>query len=235
MSRAKLSPTILDYLIERTGLEKSTIRSAISRLRHKFARCTPNAVAHIYAQSKGYTVWQKLSKEDRESLPHIEAKEQTVNIKRKQSSVKEKLVKVIDYETDDYFKKGHVTEVNRAYSNGCYTSVHILARKIIENLIREILSERFPPTTKDNKELYFDISQNRFKDFSVILRNLYDKRNEFEPEKIKIIERLYQQAKEFKDDANDATHSWYSLIQTKKEIDDLNLQSMIELIKSLAK
>ena len=234
MSKAKLSPKILDFLVERTGLKKSTIRSAISRLGHEFPSSTPNAVAQIYAKTKRFTVWQKLTKEDRDSLPPTNLMPQRVVIRQGRSSNREKAVKVIDYETEDYFKKGHVKEVNRAYSKGCYTSVHILARKIIENLVREILSTKFPPTTKDNKELYFDTSQNRFRDFSVVLRNLYDKRNEFAPEKIKIIERLYKQAKKFKDDANDATHSWYYLIQTQKEIDDLNLQSVIELIKSLA-
>lgn len=69
----------------------------------------------------------------------------------------------------------------------------------------------------------------------IFLRNLYDKRNDFEPEKIKIIERLYQTTKRFKDDSNDATHSWYHLINKKKEIDDIDIQLIIELIKNLEK
>lgn len=235
MAKAKLNPKIISYLVKKTGLAESTIRQNISSSRADYPSCTPNAVAQLFARSRGFTVMQKLSQEDKSTLPHTEAIQPKLKIKQKQGRKKEKIIQIIDYDTDDYFKRGHIKEINRAYTKGCYTSVHILARKIIENLVCEILSKKFPPTEGLNKELYFDTSQRRFKNFSVILKNLYDKRHEFEDNKIKIIERLYQKAKKFKDDANDTTHSWYYLIETKREIDDLNIQTIIELIKKLEK
>jgi len=235
MAKSKLNPEIVNMLAQKIGLSESTVKKNIYLLRKDYANCSPNALAQIFARSKGYSVIRKLSKEDRNTLPNVEFTKPTIKIKQKRSKKKEKQLNIIEYETNDYFKKGHIEEINKAYSNGCYTSVHILARKIIENLIREILSKKFPPTKKANKELYFDISQKRFKDFGVILRNLYDKRNDFEPDKIKIVQRLYQKTKGFKDDSNDATHSWYHLINKKKEIDDLNIQLIIELIKKLEK
>ncbi len=235
MAKAKLTPKIISHLAKKTGLAKSTIRKNISLLRADYPSCTPNAVAQLFARSKGFTVMQKLSQEDKNTLPHTEVIEPRLKIKQKQGGKKEKIIQIINYDSNDYFKRGHIKEINRAYTKGCYTAVHILARKIVENLVCEILSQKFPPTKKQNKELYFDTSQRRFKDFSAILKNLYDKRHEFEDDKIKIIERLYQKAKEFKNDANDTTHSWYHLIETKKEIDDLNIQTIIELIKKLEK
>ncbi|MFX0141482.1 MAG: hypothetical protein ACFFDN_48035 [Candidatus Hodarchaeota archaeon] len=231
--RAKLDPKIVNYLTKKTGLAEATIKKNISLLRADYPSCTPNAVAQIFARSRGSTVMRQLSQKDKNTLPHMEVSRQKITINQKQRPKKEDIKDMIIYETDDYFKKGHIKEINRAYTKGCYTSVHILARKIIENLIREILIKKFPPTTKNNKELYFNMAQNRFKDFSVILKNLYDKRNDFELHKIKVIERLYQKGKMFKDDANDATHSWYYLIESKKEIDELNIQAIIELIKKL--
>lgn len=233
MAKSKLNPEIVTMLSHRIGLAESTVKKNIYLLRKDYANCSANALAQIFARSRGQSVIKKLSKEDRNTLPNIEITKQNIKIKQKKSIKKEKQLKIIKYETNDYFKKGHIYEINKAYSKGCYISVHILARKIIENLIREILSKKYPPSKKENKELYYDIFQGRFKDFSVILKNLYDKRNDFEPEEIPIIKRLYQKAKKFKEDSNDATHSWYHLIENKKEIDDLNIQLIIELIKKL--
>ncbi|MGD8456017.1 MAG: hypothetical protein PVF83_06515 [Anaerolineales bacterium] len=230
---APLDKKILTYLAKKTGKKEKTIRNNLSKLSANFPSTTQNGLAQIYAQQNGFSILNRLSKEDKQSIPNNKVINAAVTIKRKQFTTKRKIIELIKYDTDNYFVSGHIKEINKTYTNGCYTSVHILARKIIENKIREVLSNKFPPTTKENKELYFNISQNRFKDFSVILKTLYDKRKEFEPKKIKVIESLYKKAKKFKDESNDATHSWYSLIERKSEIDDLNLQSMIELIKQL--
>lgn len=235
MSKKSLNPKIVEYLSDKTGLAESTIKKNIYLLKKNYSTSTINAVAQIYAQSKGFSVYRQLSEDDKSSLPNIEIEKQTVKVKQNTTKKKEEIRIVIQYDSSDYFIQGHIKEINKAYTKGCYTSVHILARKIIENLIREILTKYFPPSTRENKELYFDINQNRFKDFGIILKNLYDKRVSFDPDKKKIIERLYPLAKKFKDDANDTTHSWYFLIERKKDIDDLNLQMIIELIKILLK
>ncbi len=94
------------------------------------------------------------------------------------------------------------------------------------------LKAKYPPTTKDNKELYYDTAKGRFKDFSVILSNLQSKKDDFVLNK-SIVERLASRANKLKDDANDKTHSWFHLVKSKQEIDDLDTQSIIELIKKL--
>ncbi len=164
---------------------------------------------------------------------NIEIKNATVSLPQKESKKKKKILEIIKYETDDYFIKGHIRELNKAYTFGCFTSVNILARKIIEeNLIIGILEKKYPPTSLENKELYFDIQYNRYKGFSDVLGSLLDKRNEFSPNQ-KAIKDYYDQAKIFKDRANDATHSWYYLVESGKEIDELKLQAIIELIKKI--
>src|SRR3989344_6112020 len=50
---------------------------------------------------------------------------------------------VFDYSTTDHFKKGHVEELNKAYTFTCNTAVFILARKIVENLIIDILKAKY--------------------------------------------------------------------------------------------
>lgn len=232
--KAKLNPAIIGLLAKKTGLAVSTIPPEISRLQKIYPKSTPNAVAQIFAMQRGKTIWQKLSAEDRASLPNIEEGKSKVILVNNSTKKKQKFLRtIIKYETVDHFKKGHIDEINNAYTNKCYTSVFILTRKVLENLVIEILTKKFPPTSIQNKELYYDVQKRRFKDFSVILKNLYDKRHDFEPHKVKIIERLYREALKFKDEANDATHSWYHLVESSKEIDDLNIQSLIELIKAM--
>jgi hypothetical protein len=228
---AKLNPKILEIIRRKTGLAEATIRSSISRLRADYPSCTINAVAQLYARARGFSVMQKLGKEDKDSLPHNEVVKPKIRIEQKKVPKRKKVIQFITYQTDDYFKKGHIDELNRAFTNSCYTCAHILSRKIIENLIREILSKYYPPNNRQNKELYYDTAARRFKDFSAILKNLYDKRKDFDMEKEKIVERLYQKAIKFKDDANDKTHSWYHLVEAKTELIELNVQSIIELIK----
>ncbi len=37
----------------------------------------------------------------------------------------------------------------------------------------------------------------------------------------------------FKKDANDKAHSWFHIVRSKREIDELDLQNITELIKKL--
>lgn len=151
---------------------------------------------------------------------------------KKTASAVVRIIDLVKYDTADHFIKGHIDELNRAYTFKCYTSVFILARKIVENLIIDILKKKFPEKVKANKELYFNINQKRLKDFEEILKNLRSKRNDFGSEN-KAVERLCDLAAKLKENANNKTHSWYHLVEKKKEIDDLNLNAIFELIKKL--
>jgi len=231
----KLNPKIIVLLSKKLTKKESTIRTNISLLRRDYASCTPNAVAQIYARRFGISVLQKLDKEDKKNLPNLEFRKNKIIVNKKRLQKKEKIMTIVDYDTNDYFKKAHIQEINKAYTKGCYTSVNILARKIIENLIIDILRAKFPHNKKQNKELYYDTSKRRFKDFSVILKNLYNKRTTFKLDDKDIVERLYSKALKIKNYTNDVTHSWFYIVKIKKEIDDLELQTIIELIKKLEK
>ena len=236
MSTLKLNASILHKLAEKTGLKKESIRVELSHIKRKYPNCTLNAAAQLFARSRGFSVMQKLSKEDKATLPNHDVEKAVVKITNKRTKKKEKLLELIKYETNDPFQKGHINEINRAYSYRCYTSAYILSRKVIENLILDILQKKYPSKTSlANKEVYFDIHRNRFKDFEIILKNLFDRKHDFNVNSIRPIERLYEKAKEFKDGANDMTHSWFYIVTKPKELEDLDIQSIIDLIKQIQK
>lgn len=230
----KLSPEIVQYLAKKMDLQPSTVSKNIYLLQKDYPNLTKNALAQIYARKNTQTIYRKLDKQDRESLPSTEVVPEKIKVSQKTNVSKTNIKTVFEYDSDDYFIKGHINELNRAYSFGCYTSVFILLRKIIENLIVDILRAQYSGNNRQNKELYYNISHKRFQDFSVILKNLYDKRDDFGTNN-KAVARLYNLSKKMKDDTNDKTHSWFHLVERKAEIENLNAIQIIEIIKILEK
>ncbi len=228
-SKPKLNPEILDFLHKRLGKPISTIRSDISRLRRQHPQATLNAMAQVYAEQRGESVRRLLSKNDKLSIPPFTA-EKIPTVKSKKPRITRQHTKeIIRFETTDHFLNKHIEEVNRAYSNRCYTCVFVLTRKIIENLIIAILKAKYPA----NRDLYFDVGKGRNQDFSVVLDNLFKRRNEFDNDRKEAIERLHQKLKPFKKDANDKVHSLYHVVESSMEIDEWNLDTIMVLLRTI--
>jgi len=103
---------------------------------------------------------------------------------------------------------------------------------MLENLlIYHILKKKYRENTKEDREKYFDFSRRRFLDFEKLLKNLRDHSGDFGTEN-KLVERICELAKGFKETANEMTHSLYH-IATKREIDEKNFQHILDLIKKL--
>jgi len=101
---------------------------------------------------------------------------------------------------------------------GLFTSVMLLSRKLFENLLIEILRIKYPPKTPDNLEIYFIKTEQRFQNFTILLKNIEDRKSEFtvdEPLITEIISRI----KPFRKGANSNAHS---IIIVSEEKDILN-------------
>ncbi len=228
-SKPELNPEILDFLHKRLGKSKSTIRSAISVLKRSHQQSTLNAVAQIYAQQHNESVRRLMSQEDKRTIPSVNIeKPEPLRLKRK-TKTGDQIKEIIKFETTDHFLQKHIREINRAYTKKCYTCVFVLTRKVLENIIIGILKARYPT----NITLYFDTTKSRNLDFSIVLDNLHQKRNEFDNDKKEAIERLQQKLKPFKNDANDKVHSLYHIVENPKEVDDWNLDTIMALIEKI--
>lgn len=234
----KLKPKILQRLVAKIGNSEGAIRVRLSEIRRRSPYITLNAAAQLYASRHGFNIMQMLDEEDRASIP-IASQVPAVNIatiikKSKRSNRLKHPVIILNYQTSDSFGKKHIEEANRSYNCACYTATFILCRKTFENLIiNEILVKKYPEKKKENRELYYNTSQKRFRDFSEVNDNLYKRRNEFPPTCIKPIERLHTKLKVFMRDANDYTHSWYHIC-TKKEFDEIGIQEIADLIARIS-
>ena len=83
MSQFKLNPDIVRFLSKKTGLAEATVKNYIYLLRRNYPTSTLNAVAQLYAASKGLSVFRKLSIQDKATLPNIEIQKQKTQIKEK--------------------------------------------------------------------------------------------------------------------------------------------------------
>jgi hypothetical protein len=232
---SQLDKDILEYLANKTGKTPKTIKNRLSVLHQKYQKCTMNAVAQIFSLENGFSILKRIKKEDKATLPNLEIEPQS-KITVKKLSKKKNIPDFIVYDSKDYFIKGHIKELNSAYAHACYTSAFILIRKIVENLLIDILRKKFPESSNSgNRELYYNNNLKRAQDFSVIIENLYKKRNEFGNKGEEIIRRINGLVKKLKKDTNYTVHSWFHLVEKKAEFEELSIHQIIELIIRLEK
>lgn len=242
-----LDPQLLEKLSTKLGRKTASIRSSISQFAHKHGisseaalviTCKQNSIgcAYFLRKQEGYvktevsTTLRNISEDD--SQPARNRASKTKKITRKTG--KSNGPSLIVYDSDNKFVKGHIEEINQAFGSSCYTCVVILMRKVVENMLIDILRFRYPDNTIINKELYFDTNKNRPHDFNVILKNFEEKSTDFDMER-KLVTKIIGRARELKESGNDKAHSWFHLVKRPKEIKELDLQELIDLITELEK
>jgi hypothetical protein len=141
---------------------------------------------------------------------------------------------ILKIDFNDTFYKNLVLEINKAYKIGAYTGAFILCRKLIENLVIDILRKKFPPNAT-NLELYFSTKNRggRFHDFSVLLDNLELKKNDFGIDK-PLIEELMSLIKPFRPNVNSKTHS-IIIIGNEGDIKKFEIEKMVSLLVRMEK
>jgi len=227
---SKLSPKILSFLAKKTSIREQSIRNSLSSIKKTMPNLTQNAAAQVFALKRGFSISQKLSRDDKSTLPNMELHRP---VKINQSKKKRKsLARLVSFETEDKFLQAHIIEINKAYTARCYTATFILCRKIMENLLIEILRKKYPGSSQSDRLLYYNHNQGKFHDLKIIIKNLKLKARDFGPEK-KQIELICKKSTEFKEDANDKTHSLFHIVKNKKEIDDKDPQTVLDLVENL--
>lgn len=234
MPDRELDPEIVSYLAAKLVKTPGTVKKDIYTMRRTHGRLPVNVVAQLYAVKNRQTVFGKLTKSEKAVLPIMEV-EAPVRIRSipKGGRKKKRTFSFIEYETSDPFVKDHILEVNKAYTAGCYTAAFILCRKIIENLLTDIIKRKYGYPKRETVELYFDTSRGRTRDFGEILTSLRNHAVDFVPEKA-LLERILNLSEKFREDANNKAHSWYHIVR-KPELDATSVQDILHMISRLDK
>ena len=134
---------------------------------------------------------------------------------------------LIDIKFEDVFYRNLNQEINKCYKFGAYTASFILSRKLIENLIIDILRRKFPQS-QNNLDIYYRINDGRFHDLTILLKHLDEKKEEFGIDK-EAIEEFFKLIKPFRPTANSNAHS--IIVWGEKEIlDKLQIEKMAGLL-----
>ncbi len=118
-------------------------------------------------------------------------------------------------------------EINLTYGYGLFTSALVLSRKLIENLLIDILREKYPASA-GGLDIYYIASKGRFKDLSVLIDELEDRKMEFTPD-VQVVERILDLIKPIRETANSSAHS----VVFSSNKDDIEILKIPELIERL--
>lgn len=116
-------------------------------------------------------------------------------------------------------------EINLCYTSALPNAALVLSRKLVENLLYQILEYRFPKEI----ELRYIVAQGRAQDFSVLVNNLETRIKEFNREQQDLIEKLLQLIKPFKRDANSTAHKVMEYLDMLDELDKLKIPEIVEI------
>jgi hypothetical protein len=230
-----LNLEILEILVKKSKRSEKTVRNRLSTLHQKYSGLTMNQVAQIFALENGFSVRSKLSRDERATFPNLEIQKPITIVKKSKTSGEKVILKqFIKYQTTDTFIEGHIDETNRSYTYGCYTACFILCRKIIENMLTDVIRKKYPQNSLQNLEMFYDTSRNRTRDFSEIISTLRRHSNDFGPDRT-LLERILTRAEQLKDEANNKTHSWFHIVKTPKELQEMHVQDILDMIVKLEK
>lgn len=134
---------------------------------------------------------------------------------------------LIDIKFEDIFYKNLNQEINKCYKIGAYTAAFILARKLIENLIIDILKKKFPQS-EENIPIYYRIDEKRFNDLTILLKNLEENKKMFGINE-EIIDEFFKLIKPFRPNANSNAHS-IIIWGEKENLEKLQVEKMVGLL-----
>jgi hypothetical protein len=120
-------------------------------------------------------------------------------------------------EPDDNFYGPLINDINTCYKNRVYDATLILTRKLLENLLIEILRGHYGMT---ELSLFYIEEKGRFQPFAVLLENARDRIEQLRMYDLDIAD-LLEEMDRFREEGNASAHS-ITVNVTEQEIDNLS-------------
>lgn len=135
---------------------------------------------------------------------------------------------LLDFGNDYPFKAFMVRledEINECYAIGQPNAVLILSRKLVENLVYDILGDKYPK----NIDLWYDTARFSAHGFGILLENLENNVKDFPPDQRELIHKLLSLIKPFKRNANSKTHQVMEYLDSIDDLDNMKIDQIIQL------
>jgi hypothetical protein len=114
-----------------------------------------------------------------------------------------------------------VEDINRCYSLGIYDATLVLTRKLLENLLIDVLREQYG---KQKIDLYYLPDNHRFKNFSTLITSFEENLSDFQHLSGGLDSDFINELNAFRQDANAEAHSIETNI-TESEMEDYQEQA----------
>jgi hypothetical protein len=136
----------------------------------------------------------------------------------------------LDIDTPSKYEK-LAAGINDSYRVGSYTATMILSRKLIENLLIEVLRYEF---RNDQPQVYFDVDRNQNKSLKPLIENFGEHKNRFKKDSERIDQDLISNLNAIRKEGNSSAHS-IEMDNTKEDCDDLsnNLHEAVDVLLSI--
>jgi len=219
-SRNQIIGTVKITSQENPEITETTTRENLIRNRSfqdmlKFIR---NSIG-VFAQMRG-EIEQKRQAAPKQGKAYI-----TKAVDRIQENKERK--ELLDF-ADKYplvFYKKLEEEINHCYTSALPNAALVLSRKLVENLLYQILEYKFPKEL----DLRYIVAQGRAQDFSVLINNMETRIADFDREQQDLIQKLLQRIKTFKRDANSTAHKVMEYLDTPDELGKLKVPEIVEI------
>ena len=129
----------------------------------------------------------------------------------------------------DNFYQTLIQEINETYTNSTYTSTLILCRKLVENLLIDLLRKKYGRKSKDDVEIYYNPHEGRFHEFTYLVKNLESRKSDFKID-LDLIEEFLRLVTPFRQGANSKAHSLIYFIKNKEDLSRYDIQRMVDLL-----
>ncbi len=138
----------------------------------------------------------------------------------------EETTKLLNIELNDEHYRKLKNEINATFKHGLFISAFMLSRKLIENLMIDILRTRFPAVSNENIELYFDTEHKVHKDFNLLLDAFEQQKEEIPIDTEELIEFI-EELNSFRLKEDESSHS-FNKIPDQNTIRKYNVEGVIE-------
>ncbi len=132
--------------------------------------------------------------------------------------------------TDEHYNRIKA-EINSTYKNGFLLASILLSKELIRNLLIDMIRKRFPPTSDEHIDLFFDFNIQAFKSTEELIEVVKVNKNRFDlnPE---AIEHLVKSIQAMEPKLKPDSHTFRS-ISTQKDIIEMEIKEIVNLLNDI--
>jgi hypothetical protein len=120
-------------------------------------------------------------------------------------------------------------EINDCYQSNYPNACFFLSRKMVENLIFNILEKKYPADIN----LWYNTTTNGHHKLSQLIKNLYSKKSDFKPNSQAYIEKFNTHIGTFRKEANAKAHNIFEFLTDKSELKKFKIPDLVQLLLNI--